>query len=112
LGPKKKFLQCQQFISETIQETLSKKVACLLITEDSAGTLEAKEIRELRKYPFFQVKYLNSSPLVCFAIFDRKELMLITTPELEYSESSVIWSNNPSLIELAQTYFERLWKQA
>lgn len=112
LCPRKKFFQCKQFISETIQKTLRTKVAFLLITENSAGPREEKEIRDLRKNPNFQIKYVHSPPSVCFAIFDRKELMLTTTPKLEYSESSVIWSNNPSLVELAISYFERLWSQA
>ncbi len=109
LCPKKNFLQCEQSISETIQETLSRKVIFLLKTEDFAGALEAKEIRNLRKSPSFQIKYLHSPPSLCFAIFDRKEIIILTTtPKLEYSQLSAIWSNSSCLIELALSYFEHL----
>lgn len=111
LCPRKKFLQCKQFISEILQESLRKKVTVQLITENSAGPLEAREIHELRKNPSFQVKYIHAVPQVSFAVFDKKEIILETTPQREYSESSVLWSNNPSLLELALSYFEKLWNQ-
>jgi|WetSurMetagenome_2_1015567.scaffolds.fasta_scaffold03942_9 sugar-specific transcriptional regulator TrmB len=105
------FFQCKQFISETLQNNLSSKVTFLLLTENHAGPRELKEIRDLRKNPRFQVKYLQMPPAVCFAIFDKKEVILMDSPEVEYAKSSIIWSNNPRLIELAQSYFERFWNQ-
>jgi len=111
LCSRKNFFQCKQFISEAIQETLKGKVEFLLLTENSAGPREEKEIRDLRKSPAAQIKYVHFPPSVCFAVFDRRELVLTTTPKLEYSEFSAIWSNNPSLVELAQSYFEHVWNQ-
>ena len=109
--PKKDFFQRQQFISETLKETLGTRVTLMLMTENHAGPLEKKEIRDLKKNPKFQIKYLNLTPSVCFAVFDKKELLLMNNPKLEYSNSSVIWTNNTNLIELARSYFERLWNQ-
>jgi sugar-specific transcriptional regulator TrmB len=109
--PKKDFFQCRQFISETLQETVGNRLTIMLITENHVGPREPKEIRDLKKNPNFQVKYLEGMPTVCFAVFDQKEVIIINTPEIEYSNSSVIWSNTPCLIELAKNYFEHLWNQ-
>ncbi|MCW4024378.1 MAG: hypothetical protein NWF01_05000 [Candidatus Bathyarchaeota archaeon] len=109
--PKKDFLQCKQFISEPLQEAVGNRLTIMFITENHVGPREPKEIRDLKKNPRFKVKYLDATPAVCFAVFDKKEVVIINTPEIKYSNSSVIWSNNPCLIELAQSYFEHLWNQ-
>lgn len=109
--PKKDFFQCRQLIPETMQDDLGSKISFSLMTENHEGPCETKEIRDLKKNPRVQVKYLRLPPTVCFALFDRKEIVLINPPMHDYSNSSVIWSNNPSLIELAQSYFEGLWNQ-
>lgn len=111
LCSKKEFFQCKQLILENFQNPLCNTIVLRVMTEDHAGPRESKEIRELKKNPNIQIKYLDSVPSVCFAVFDKKEIILINTPEFGFSNSSVIWSNNPRLIELAQSYFEHIWNQ-
>jgi sugar-specific transcriptional regulator TrmB len=108
---KKDFLQCKHFISESLQETVGNRLTVMLITDNHVGPREPKEIRDLKKNPRFKVKYLDATPTVCFAVFDHREVIIINAPEAEFSNSSVIWSNNPGFIELAQSYFEHLWNQ-
>jgi sugar-specific transcriptional regulator TrmB len=73
--PKKDFFQCRQFISEPLQENVGNRLTVMFITENHIGPREPKEIRDLKKNPRFQVKYLDSTPVVCFAVFDQKEVL-------------------------------------
>jgi len=42
-------------------------------------------------------------------IIDKKEVYINIDPSLRVEESPVLWSNHPTLIEIADHYFENLW---
>ncbi len=67
------------------------------------------EILELQKFNLFEIEYAAMEPLVLFILIDNREILLMTSTEKGYLESSAVWSNNPGLIELAQGYFELTW---
>jgi hypothetical protein len=46
------------------------------------------------------------------AIYDRKEILIITNPHARLSESPALWSNNSSLISGMCDYFTILWTTA
>ena len=81
--------------------------------EDKRSLAIARKIEQLfNEYPSFKVKYIRTSITAILAVFDNKEVILITTPTLELNHAPALWSNNPSLVELAKKYFEMMWTES
>ncbi len=57
----------------------------------------------------FEVRYVMEPPPVVLSVFDNKEVLLVTTATAGLPESPALWSNNNSLVKLANNYFEILW---
>jgi sugar-specific transcriptional regulator TrmB len=74
----------------------------------------AKELATIfcRKNPAFQLRFVHTHPKTEMGIFDGKQLFIIVNPQEELPHSPVLWSNNKSLLELAQGYFDGLWLNA
>jgi sugar-specific transcriptional regulator TrmB len=58
-----------------------------------------------------EVKFLAKPLSALLTIFDDKEVMIITSASGTL-ETSALWSNNPSLITVAKSYFDSLWQVA
>jgi hypothetical protein len=46
------------------------------------------------------------------AMYDNKEVFIFTNPVAQLTESPSLWSNLPSLVFMAEVYFESLWCKA
>jgi sugar-specific transcriptional regulator TrmB len=57
------------------------------------------------------VKFMRTLPSVLLLLFDKKQVMIITSATGTL-ETSALWSNNPCIIALSTSYFERLWNSA
>lgn len=64
------------------------------------------------KNPLFDLRYINTPPLVAIAIYDKKEVMIAMSATVAINEAPILMSNNPSLLAIAQSYFETLWLTA
>ena len=93
---------------DIIKNALKRKVAIRSITEGPTENM-GNELRDLQKNRLFEIECVTTEPPVLFILVDNKEILLMTSAKLEYSESPAVWSNNPGLIELAQGYFELTW---
>jgi sugar-specific transcriptional regulator TrmB len=62
--------------------------------------------KPLLKNPLFQIKYTTASIPVFMHIFDRKQFTL-SVGKHEILPS--LWSNNPNIVQLALTYFNKSW---
>lgn len=67
-----------------------------------------KNLQKLMKHPLFQIRYVSSLPSSIIAVFDKEEVNIVLSNKTP-SESGILMSNNPSLIELAENYFEIMW---
>jgi sugar-specific transcriptional regulator TrmB len=108
----KKFLNFFMQNSEVAKEALRRNVAIQILTEDIGYSNFLNEIQSLEKFPLFEIKFLHTPPRVGFTIFDGEEILLVTSPDLDYSDSPSLGSSNHSLIELAKAYFDNAWKKA
>jgi sugar-specific transcriptional regulator TrmB len=63
---------------------------------------------DLKKNPLFKLKYISDHSPVFMAIFDNKEVNIRISDNIVPS----FWSNNPSVVKLAASYFEAVWKEA
>lgn len=68
-----------------------------------------KSIEKLQKVGSFEVRSIDNPPSCVFAIFDKKVAFICTFPISNPLETPVLLSNNPTLIGLAQSYFDFLW---
>ena len=68
-----------------------------------------KKLKTLMKHPLFQIRYVSSLPPSIVAIFDNEEVRIPIQTNTAPWGTGVLVSNNPSLIELAENYFEVVW---
>lgn len=78
--------------------------------------IERKDNRDLisllKKLPhssLFMVKETSIQPEACLGIYDGKVLLLDTSAVSGFIKTPMLWTNNPSLIVLAQSYFDTMW---
>ena len=96
-----------------LEETLERKVYCQVIMpkpEIDQGLGEPIEI--LSKYPNFSLRLISELPNVGFSVWDRKEILLSTSSVDTPFPFPTLWSNNKSIVELSQDYFDCVWQRA
>lgn len=62
--------------------------------------------------PNAMIRYLQSPPKTVIAIYDKKEVFIYMEPTADFTASPALWSNNPSVVAMAESYFEMLWIKA
>lgn len=58
------------------------------------------------------LRYIPDVPRVNMSLFDKKNLIIDTVADAPLRKTSVLWSNNPCIVEMANGYFENLWSQS
>jgi len=105
---------------KSIDEVLSKGVKMRIIVscpQTSQSLIKKQCIRysdELCKNPLVQVKYIftNAPALIC--LYDDKAVRMVLKPSPfdKGGEGPDLYSDHPSLVGMARTYFESLWNNA
>ena len=57
----------------------------------------------------FQIRF-TSTPSVMLGIYDKKELLVSTSPEKLIGDSPMLWTNSSALLVAVQAYFDKLWE--
>mgnify|MGYP001031331611 CR=1 FL=1 len=94
------------------KKLLERGVEFRVILEKPEDKKSIPEIKELKKYPSYELRYVLNSPSAQVTIFDKKEAFITTLAKAGLAESSTLWSNNPSLLSIIQEYFEMVWIKA
>jgi sugar-specific transcriptional regulator TrmB len=95
---------------EVAKKALERGVKIRVITEKPENENEIPEIvQDLKKNPSFEFRNILNSPLAVVTIYDRKTMLVTTSPLQGLGESPALWSNNPSLIAMINDFFEILW---
>jgi len=99
--------------AESIAGAWAKKVKIRFIIENPLKSKTAKQLFQFcREKPFSQIKFICHCPATVLGIYDEKEVFLIVKPNTDLPDSPALWSSNPSLIAIAEDYFEILWLTA
>jgi sugar-specific transcriptional regulator TrmB len=99
--------------AESIEIAWKKKVEIRFAIERPSESKTDKElVKFCREKPSCDVRLIQHQPKTVLGIYDKKEVFIIVDPEKDLSDSPALWSNNPSLISLAEDYFEVLWVTA
>jgi len=69
-------------------------------------------IEALLKYPNFVMRFRSGPFNVGFSVWDRKELLLSTSAIDTPFPRPTLWSNNKSIVALAQEHFDSKWQKA
>jgi hypothetical protein len=83
-----------------------KKLKIRLVTQKIGKTAQERKLKALAKNAGIELKYLSKSAPFGMHIFDKKEVTLCLCEETGVPS---LWSNHPSVVQLAETYFECLW---
>jgi hypothetical protein len=100
-----------------VNKALERDVAIRVITEKTEKELELptinrKSTQKIKEHYYRIFRYSKQPIRNVIAIIDTKEVYIVTTPNLRLEESPALWSNNPSLIDITQNYFEKLWNDS
>ena len=99
--------------AEKIEKLCSRGVKWRFITEKPhLGRPFLNQIKELRKKPHCQIRFLTSVPPTILGTYDKKEVFIFKNPTTSINMSPALWSDNPSLIAIVTDYFEMLWLTA
>lgn len=116
--PAGKFLQWSQYYAKWgIKEAMKRNVKIRVITEQqllrmlatSPAIFSPSLISKLR---YINFKYAQNPFLVELMIFDGKTLFISTTEESNINKILWLRSNNPFILEMANSYFETIWNEA
>jgi sugar-specific transcriptional regulator TrmB len=110
LTSNKRLLSAVDIFSEAIGKALSRGVKFRIVTS-KVDRLSLPAILEVgNNHPCIEIRYTLSDPKCVASIIDGKEVLIITKPAAEVCcESSALWSNNSSLVNIVEEYFEILW---
>jgi sugar-specific transcriptional regulator TrmB len=96
-----------------LQEALARKVVCRMILPDLGESEAFREtIKILRRYPDFALRLIPGSPKTAFSVWDRKEILVTTSTIDSPTPAATLWSNNKSIVDLCQEFFDCLWRKA
>ncbi len=109
----KRFQSIVSINGEDIKQALKRGVQLRVVIqkpEDENSRIET--VNAFKRNPLFRVRYSHTPPRTILAIIDKKEVTIVTLKEANLDASPSLWSNNPSLIEIAQDSFEKMWNEA
>jgi len=116
--PAGKFLQWSQYYAEWgINEVMKKNVEMRIITEQQllkilATNSEIFSPSLTSKLRYVNFRYVQNPLSVELMIFDRKTLFVSTTKESDINKMVWLRTNNPLILEMANSYFEAMWEKA
>ena len=90
-----------------IKRPLKRGVKVRLITQEPAEETTQTPWQALMKDPFFEIKHLVAPIPFGMHILDRKEVTLQVSANILPS----LWTNNPTVVELASSYFNEMWSK-
>lgn len=112
----KRFTQRLYFLAEEPKNTTAETLKIQVIMDKGEPENYQDLIEEvLKSYKgklSFEAKYTPKPPPTVMAIIDKKEVIIIASPSKALTDSPALWSNNPSLVEIAHGYFEMMWHKA
>ena len=102
------WLSCHK---ENFIDCLKRNVQIRVIIEQSDEDYTSPLLLELRNYSKFQCRTVRKLPPTCLGLYDQKRVIIDTTTRSNFIETPCIWSDNSSIVGMAQIYFETIWKE-
>ena len=112
----KRFTQRLYFFADepknTTGQTLKMRVIMNKGEPENYQNLVNQVLKSYKGKINFETKYIPKPPPTVMAVIDKKEVIIVASPNKGLTDSPALWSNNPSLVEIAHGYFEMMWLKA
>jgi len=95
-----------------LKKAVKKEVNVRIITEKRRNNFLTKRMLILHKRAHLEIRFVNILPPFSLATFDEKEILLSTKAQSENESALAVYSNNSSVAELSQSYFNDAWSSA
>jgi sugar-specific transcriptional regulator TrmB len=90
-------------------KALNRNVNVRFLFEKAPEDVTPKLLKEFQAHPRFQIKTVEKLPPACMGLYDNKRLIVDTTARSSFVATPCLWTNNPSIVGMAQLYFESAW---
>jgi len=92
-----------------LKKLLAKNVKIRVIIADSTERVSLRKLEEFEKNKNFRIKFVTEKIKVGIGIIDNNDTLINTLPGNVFTKSSFYWSNDPGVVDLSSTYFEKYW---
>jgi len=92
----------------TLKGAIRRGVKMRLVAEHVEKQFIPPEVQWLEKHALFELKYAATTIHFGMFIFDKEEVTLATT----IGGLPSLWSNNPNVVKLANSYFNEMWNRS
>ncbi len=99
-------------LSEPFDEALDRGVKIRWITDKPEDAKWSPKSLTFIKHENFKLRFVSNPLRVKIGIHDSKESILSVFAEGGFASSPALWSNNSSLVTMAESYFETIWRSA
>jgi sugar-specific transcriptional regulator TrmB len=101
------------FLFETeLKDALKKDVTLHIVAEKPPNSHLPKWVKAaLSKYSNFNLKTQPNLPSAAVTLFDNTQAAIAFNPGLRFTKGPDLWTSNPTLMALCQTYFNLSWAQ-
>ena len=108
----KRFRQLSIHFDGQLQNLLKQGLAIRIETEKPANLHLPKWVNTAAaNYPNFKIKTTPNLPATGVTIFDAAQVAIAFNPNVSLTKGPELWSTNPSMVSLCQTYFNAMWAQ-
>jgi sugar-specific transcriptional regulator TrmB len=100
--------------NELTKKAIDRGVKYRLVIETPKSKLPAEhhEALKILGNNGSSLKFAETNPLNIISIYDNKEVLILMSEQTDTNNSPLLWSNNSSIVSIANCYFENLWKIA
>jgi len=106
----KRFKQLSTHYETQLLTDLKKGITIQITTEKPPSIHMPKWVKTATsKYPNFIIKTILNTPRVGVTIFDYNKAAIAYDPNVSIAKGPELWTNNPAMLALCQTYFNSMW---
>jgi CMP-N-acetylneuraminic acid synthetase len=111
----KQFRQLTTLFETQLQNALQNSAAIRIATEKPSNQPLPSWITSSRTktniQKRFQLKILPNIPTATLTIFDSTQAAIALNNTITYTKGPHLWTNNPTILAMTQTYFNATWNQ-
>jgi sugar-specific transcriptional regulator TrmB len=113
IAPQKFLGQGFFFLTEALEKALQRGVKIRFITCISDETDSQFSVPSaLTKKSSFKIRTTLNHTRSRFCVYDNKEVTVVLSSDIDFTKSSLLWSNCASLVDGYQDYYETLWNDS
>jgi len=107
----KRFKLACYSLSDVLEKAWLRAVKGRVVVENTEES-SSEIVKASWKSPHAEIRYISTIPKTVMVLYDKKEVFIYVEPKADLKDSPALWSNNPSLLAMAEDCFETVWKTA